>query len=113
MAVINQGHSVWPGGNEVRAGEVPVALGFKWMRLGSSDVLLEQRVGLSFALRPGERMLMTPELHPFGGGHKRMPPGDYEVHIDLVQDGVTWFAMRGAVPTRLSVKVVDETATER
>lgn len=113
MTVVNDGPAVWPGGDEVGEGEVAVELGLKWRRRGGSAVLFQQRVGLPFALRPRERILLAPELGPPGSEFMRVQPGDYEVEVDLVQDGVTWFAARGAVPARLSVRVVGEADAER
>jgi hypothetical protein len=114
VSVSNEGQAVWPGGAEVAPGEVPVALGAKWRRAGSAEVLLEQRFGLPFALRPGERILMAVDLAPTGpSADGRLKPGDYEIELDMVQDGVTWFAARGSVAARLQVRLAAGTAAAR
>lgn len=105
MAVTNSGGTVFPGGAEVNANEIPVALGIAWRRFGGGAVVHQQRVGLPFALRPGERILMTPEFEPPRAGDGSLAVGDYELEIDLVQDGVAWFASRGGVPAKLRINV--------
>lgn len=105
ITVANEGGSVWPAGSEVSPEEVPVVLGIVWRRLPDRVVVHEQRVSLPFAVRPGERLLMTPSLDSRAQDGRPLPPGDYELEIDLLQEHVTWFAQRGGESARLMVRI--------
>lgn len=113
MMVANEGNEVWPGGDDVQAGEVPVALGIVWRRRGDGVVVHEHRVGLPFALRPGERIMMSPEIDPRRHGGQKLPPGEYELEFDLVLEGVTWFSQRGGVAARVTAAVGSDSGNGR
>lgn len=105
ITIANEGNSVWPAGSDVRADEVPVVLGIVWRKSADSTVVREQRVSLPFALRPGERILMTPSLDSRVQDGIPLPAGDYELEIDLLQEHVAWFAQRGGTSARLRVQI--------
>jgi hypothetical protein len=57
------------------------------------------RSGLLYDLNPGEEIeipltVTAPER-----------PGTYVLEIDMVQEGVSWFALKGSTPLRTIVKV--------
>jgi hypothetical protein len=113
MTVANEGDLVWPAGSEVGPDEVPVILGIVWRRLPDLAVVHEQRTSLPFAVRPGERLLMTPSLDSRAQDGRPMPQGDYELEIDLLQEHVAWFAQRGGEPARLRVRIGSDGLTDR
>jgi len=113
IAVANEGDSVWPGGMEVKAGEVPVVLGIVWRRRADGAIAHEQRVALPFALHPGERIRMSPAPDPRRSDGSVLAPGDYELEFDLLQEHVTWFAPRGGLPARVPVALVAGNGSER
>ena len=41
-------------------------------------------------------------------GRAPSEPGRYELLIDVVEDGATWFHARGAAPARVQLEVVKE-----
>jgi hypothetical protein len=113
IAVANEGDSVWPGGMEVQADEVPVVLGIVWRRRADGAIAHEQRVALPFALHPGERIRMSPAPDPRRSDGSVLAPGDYELEFDLLQEHVTWFAPRGGLPARVPVVVVAGNGSDR
>ena len=113
IAVSNLGDSVLPAGADARSGEVPVAIGLVWRRVGDPAAALEQRIPLAHGLYPGERLLATPTLKPRQPDGTALPAGDYVLEIDLVQEHVTWFAPRGGAAARLPVSISSEYAKGR
>ena len=86
------------------------AEGKGWTRLGGhlyavkngSRELLDYdwlRVGLERDLEPEDRAVVDVELPAID------LPGAYEVELDVVVEGVTWFAKRGSPTTTLSISV--------
>ena len=111
LIVNNRGDEPWPTLCEI--GQVPgsVQLGILWFRSGSADRTLaaraaEGRAALPYALAPGSSLSVTAILAPITQSGAPLPPGDYEVWIGPVQEGVTWFFQEGddvlKVPVRVS-----------
>ncbi len=111
LIVSNRGDEPWPTLCEI--GQVPgsVQLGILWFRSGSADRTLaaraaEGRAALPYALAPGNSLSLTAILAPITQSGAPLPPGDYEVWIGPVQEGVTWFFQEGddvlKVPVRVS-----------
>jgi SAM-dependent methyltransferase len=95
LRVRNEGAFPWPA-----AGRYPVRLGNHWrMETGSVLAWDDARVALPGDLGPGDTVELTLST--------RAPsrPGRYQLQLDLVQEGVAWFADRGGVPPTLPVRV--------
>jgi hypothetical protein len=101
LRIDHEGTSVWPA--QPANGTAPVTLGMRWLRRDGGPALAEQRVLLPYDLQPREQWWPAPDL----GAElpATVVPGDYELEIGLVQEGVTWFADRGDGTLRLPVRV--------
>jgi SAM-dependent methyltransferase len=96
VLVGNAGDFTWPSGLARR----PVVLGNHWLD-GKGRVLMQDdaRAPLPHSVDPGESVELSlavaaPSL-----------PGEYILELDLVQEGVAWFAERGSRPARLAVRI--------
>jgi len=101
----------WPTHCEI--GQMPgaVRLGVLWFRQGQArkdpgTAIVEGRANLPLALFPGAELTLTAVLQPITADGKLLPPGDYEVWIGPVQEGVAWFFQKGDGVLRLSVRIV-------
>jgi len=54
---------------------------------------------------PGDEVQIDVAVNPIGYDGTRLPPGDYEVWIGLVQEGITWFYREGDAVLKLNVTV--------
>ncbi|WP_079913861.1 hypothetical protein [Paenibacillus sp. 32352] len=70
-----------------------------------SHRLSEGRVHLPSSLFPNDNIQTKIELSPIGYDGKPLPPGDYEVWIGLVQEGVGWFYDFGEMPIKINVHI--------
>jgi hypothetical protein len=113
IVVANRGRAAWPVTGDVRAGEAPVRIGIVWRPRGSGATILEQRVDLPFALAPGERLALAPPLDGRGADGAVLPPGDYDVDVGLVHEGVAWFADRGGARVGASVTIASSAVAPR
>jgi SAM-dependent methyltransferase len=98
--VRNDGDFAWPAGLERR----PVALGNHW--LDASGALARRddgRAALPRSVEPGDELELALEVTA------PVRPGEYVLELDLVQEGVAWFAERGSTPGRLAVVVREGT----
>ncbi len=109
--VRNTGAEPWPTQCEI--GQVPgsVQLGILWFPSGSADRSLvaraaEGRAALPYALAPGNSLSLTAILAPFTQGGVPLPPGDYEVWIGPVQEGVSWFFQKGDDVLKVPIRIV-------
>lgn len=99
VAVTNLGPVVWPA-RERSGGKFQVSLGNHW--LDPQGKVLTNDDGRAAVLRdlaPGEEA----ELKLVVNAPRR--PGDYLVELDLLQEGVSWFALKGSPTIKLPVKV--------
>lgn len=97
--VRNDGDAVWPG-CERSAGRFQVHLASHWLdgdgRAASKE---EGRTPLPADLAPGAETELV--------YHVNAPtaPGDYVLELDMLQEGVTWFGLKGSPTTKVRVKV--------
>jgi len=84
-----------------RAGDgfFQINLGDRWIDAAGQDVKVDERVFLPRAVKPGEEFeipftIVAPNK-----------AGDFTVEIDMVQEGVAWFAQKGSQPARIKIKV--------
>jgi SAM-dependent methyltransferase len=92
VTVRNAGDVVWP------AGDLGINVGNHWRSRkhtqfddGRSPLLADVAPGDEFSV---ELMVRAPQT-----------PGTYKFEVDLVQEGVSWFADRGSTPAAVRVKV--------
>jgi SAM-dependent methyltransferase len=96
VRVRNDGDFAWPAGLKRR----PVAVGNHWLDAAGALVRRDDgRAPLPRDVRPGEAVELALEVT----APER--PGEFLLELDLVQEGVAWFAERGSKPTRVAVAV--------
>ncbi len=102
VAVRNRGDVTWPTSSERRR----VQLGNHW-RDGAGALLMQDdgRAALPGDVPPGTEF--DSELQVTAP----LVPGDYVLELDLVQEGIAWFAERGSRPARIEVRVQHGSAT--
>lgn len=70
-------------------GTMRIALGYRWLDAAGETIVAEGRTLLPQDLPAGSAVLLQPQV-------QRPPrPGTYLLRLDLLQEGVTWFAERG------------------
>ncbi len=101
VTVTNTSVRTWPAG-----GSTPVRVSYHWLKAQSPDMIVYEglRTALPHDLPPGERVTI--------GLRVKAPTqaGAYRLQIDLTQEKVTWFSVRGASTAMLAVRVDEQTA---
>jgi SAM-dependent methyltransferase len=95
VVVANAGDVTWPAG----LARHRLALGNRWRCRGTLAVPDDGRVGLPADVAPGalvelELVVTAPETE-----------GEYELELDLVQEGVAWFSERGSTAAILPARI--------
>ena len=111
LSVTNTSDQIWPTSCEVGNRPGAVQLGILWFRKHSgdrrlSDRIAEGRAALPYGLAPGRSLTLTAILAPFKQDGEPLPPGEYEVWIGPVQEGVTWFFQEGDDVLTLPVRII-------
>ena len=94
VEVRNTGSEVWPASGSIQVGN-------HWLDShGSMLVLDDGRTPVAWDMKPGNQTALdirvtAPQL-----------PGQYLLELDLVQEGVAWFAVHGSSTARVTVDVV-------
>ncbi len=98
VSVRNRGDATWPAKLTRR----PVRLGNHWLDPNSGLLVRDDgRADLPHDIPPGGRAEL--ELSVTAPGI----PGEYVLELDLVQEGIAWFAERGSQPGCVSASVGD------
>lgn len=80
----------------------PVRLGVRWFSTFNPGLpAAEARVQLPRTLMPGQSVTLRMPLIPPEG----LLAGNYEVRIDMVEEGINWFADRGGQNIRIPLRV--------
>jgi SAM-dependent methyltransferase len=106
VRVENASAQTWPAAGV--DGWFLVTVGNHWAKRDGRPILFDDgRANLPHDLRPGD--CVTVELQPTG------PPraGTYRIEVDLVQEGVAWFADRGGSKAEAEIVVVSSNARWR
>ena len=111
LSVTNTSDQIWPTSCEIGNSPGAVQLGILWFRKHSgdrrlSDRIAEGRAALPYGLAPGRSLTLTVILAPVKQDGEPLPPGEYEVWIGPVQEGVTWFFQEGDDVLTLPVRIV-------
>lgn len=92
IKITNSSEFTWPSN---------VNLGVFWVSCDNPAKWLEEyRVNIPEKLSPGESVVLEVPLET-----RRITPGNYQVKIGLVQEGVTWFFSKGDDLLSLNIKV--------
>jgi len=89
----------WPVSGRPGDGFFQVNLGDHWQDSSGKEAKIDDRIALPRSLDRGEEVEMQ---LPVKAPDK---PGDYVLEIDMVQEGVSWFAQKGSEPLKLNIKV--------
>jgi hypothetical protein len=99
VAVRNAGSAVWLA-RERGLSPLQLSAANHWLNASGQPVTNDDgRGALPRDLRPGEEAEIT-----FAVNAPRRP-GDYLLEIDMLQEGVSWFALKGSRTLRVPVKV--------
>lgn len=99
VRVKNASDATWPLRGREGDGIYQVNLGDRWIGPEDRDLKVDERAFLPQAVKPGETVEISfPIIAPDG-------TGDFVVEIDMVQEGIAWFAQKGSEPARLKIKV--------
>lgn len=92
VRVRNDSECVWPSGAAIH-------LGNHWLDVSERRIRLDDgRTPVTEELAPGEETRLLLGITPPG-------PGRHLLELDLVQEGVAWFADRGSPTARIPVRV--------
>jgi 4-amino-4-deoxy-L-arabinose transferase-like glycosyltransferase len=95
----NAGNSIWPGCDRMN-GPFEIRLGSHWTSTVSQAFTSEiGRSPLPGELRPGD------EADVVFSFNAPTAPGEYILELDLLQEGVAWFASKGSQTAKVSIKV--------
>ncbi|HKR00655.1 MAG TPA: glycosyltransferase family 39 protein [Pyrinomonadaceae bacterium] len=99
VRVKNVSEVIWLA-RERSAGQYHVSLGNHWLNLRGEMVTGDDgRSALRQDLQPGEEIELSLTIN----APRRA--GEYILEIDMLQEGVTWFAMKGSATLKLPVRV--------
>jgi SAM-dependent methyltransferase len=96
VSVRNDGDTTWPSRLERR----PILIGNHWRDAGGELLIRDDgRASLPRDLGPGEQVVVALTVTA------PLRVGGYLLEVDLVQEGIAWFAERGSRPGRLAMRV--------
>ncbi|HEY6230124.1 MAG TPA: glycosyltransferase family 39 protein [Pyrinomonadaceae bacterium] len=99
LSLKNISGAPWPG-RQWHADPFQIAVGNHWLDAAGNVVSNDDgRTALEQDLRPGETMTMRLVVNA------PAQRGDYILEIDVVQEGVSWFSLKGSKTWRARVKV--------
>jgi hypothetical protein len=99
VSVKNAGDSAWPG-RAWRSDALQVGVGNHWLDAEEREVTHDDgRAPLASDLRVGESREMELTINA------PKEPGEYMLEVDVLQEGVSWFALKGSKTARARVRV--------
>ena len=101
VLVKNAGDSLWPG-CERSAGKFQINLGSHWLNTNGQVASKEEgRTPIPADLAPGQETTLSFAVAA------PLEPGVYVLEIDMIQEGVSWFGLKGSRVYRTRITVVD------
>ena len=98
VKVRNISDTTWPG-CERGSSNLQIYLGSHWLDANGKWSREEGRTPLRDDLGPGKEAILKFALNA------PTAPGDYNIELDLLQEGITWFAIKGSTPTVIKIHV--------
>lgn len=99
VRVKNEGNAVWLAQDRT-GGPLQVSLGNHWLDSEGRVIIHDDgRSPVLDDIRPGQDVEMSLTVNA------PKSPGDFLLEVDMVQEGVSWFGLRGSPTVRLAVKV--------
>jgi 4-amino-4-deoxy-L-arabinose transferase-like glycosyltransferase len=102
VLIKNAAVTLWPG-CERSAGKFQINLGSHWLDANGHVASREEgRSPLPADLAPGQETTLAFDVAA------PAEPGDYVLELDMLQEGVSWFGLKGSRTCRIYIKVVDD-----
>lgn len=101
VSVTNLGDGTWPGKGDDE-GRFQVKLGSRWRDADGRVVLEDQRTALTADVLPGASAEMSLRIAA------PETSGSYRLEVDMIQEGVGWFAERGSEPAIIKLDVFEQ-----
>ena len=102
VLIKNAGDTLWPG-CERSAGKFQINLGSHWLNANGEVASKEEgRSPLPADLAPGQETTVSFSVAA------PAQPGDYLLELDMLQEGVSWFGLKGSRTYRARVTVLDD-----
>jgi hypothetical protein len=99
VQVKNESDQPWPA-RERGGGRYQVSLGNHWLdESGKTMINDDGRTALLSELRPGESVTLKLVVNA------PRKPGNYILEVDMLQEGVSWFGLKGSATVRLPVRI--------
>jgi 4-amino-4-deoxy-L-arabinose transferase-like glycosyltransferase len=99
VRIKNAGDTVWPG-CERSVGRFQIYLGSHWLNTDRQVIAKEEgRTALPRDLAPGRETELTFALNA------PAQPGEYLLELDMLQEGVSWFKLKGSRACLVKIKV--------
>jgi hypothetical protein len=99
VLIKNVGDSVWPG-RTWESDSFQVGIGNHWLNADGIELTHDDgRAPLEADLPPGDSRLVELTVNA------PKEPGDYLLEVDMLQEGVSWFALKGSRTARVRVRV--------
>jgi hypothetical protein len=106
VKVANNSNISWSYQAEGSSSYGEIRLGILWFsKQENGKKVGEDRVDLPYNMNPGDETIIETPLRPIGKSGSTLSPGDYEVWIGPLQEGVAWFYTFGDEVIKLDVKV--------
>jgi len=100
VLVTNRGDTMWPG-CERSAGKFQINLGSHWLNASGQVASKEEgRTPLAADLSPSQETTLSFVVNA------PAEPGEYLLEIDLLQEGVSWFGLKGSQTFRGRISVI-------
>lgn len=102
LKIENKSDSYWP--SSAYSASFPVNIGQIWYRKNDSiKPVSEGRTEIPYSMFPGDVLETKVKLQPLDYEGLKLPPGEYEVRIGLVQEGKIWFYSEGDEVLKINV----------
>jgi hypothetical protein len=102
VLIKNAGDTLWPG-CERSAGKFQINLGSHWLNANGQVASKEEgRSPLPADLAPGQETTVSFSVAA------PAEPGDYMLELDMLQEGVSWFGLKGSRTYRRRITVLDD-----
>jgi hypothetical protein len=98
VVVRNLSDTLWPGCGR-GASLYQLYVGSHWLDASGKWAKEEGRGSLPYDLKPGETANVKFILNA------PIEPGDYVLELDLLQEGVAWFGLKGSTTTKIAIHV--------
>jgi hypothetical protein len=105
LDIQNCGAAYWPSRRELGVDSGSIQIALRWRVQGKPDqVAADNRWPLMISLLTGDRTRIRVPLRPVAQNGEALPPGEYDVGVEMVREPGTYFS--NSADARLSIPVV-------